>query len=112
MSNIEISVPSSREAIELSNLLKEHDVQFSEEFYVQKSADVEGVFKLILEHPELPISLITAIGGWIAGRQGRRCSIKTPYIEAEANSVEDLQKIINMGTDRPTETPSKKGEEK
>jgi hypothetical protein len=37
---------------------------------------------------------IAAVGGWLAGRNGRKVKIKVGEIEAEANSVEQLDEVL------------------
>ncbi len=37
---------------------------------------------------------IAALGGWLAGRNGRKVRIKVGEIEAEANSVEQLDHVL------------------
>ena len=38
--------------------------------------------------------IIAALGGWFAGRNGRKVKIKVGEIEAEANSVKELDKVL------------------
>ena len=37
---------------------------------------------------------IAALGGWLAGRNGRKVKIKVGEIEAEANSVKQLDEVL------------------
>jgi hypothetical protein len=37
---------------------------------------------------------IGALGGWLAGRNGRKVKIKVGEIEAEANTVKDLDQVL------------------
>jgi hypothetical protein len=37
---------------------------------------------------------IAAVGGWLAGRNGRKVKIKVGEIEAEANSVKQLDEVL------------------
>ena len=37
---------------------------------------------------------IAALGGWLAGRNGRKVKIKVGEIEAEANSVKELDEVL------------------
>jgi hypothetical protein len=37
---------------------------------------------------------IAALGGWLAGRDGRKVKIKVGEIEAEANSVKELDEVL------------------
>lgn len=38
--------------------------------------------------------IVAALGGWLAGRNGRKVKIKVGEIEAEANSVKELDKVL------------------
>ena len=39
-------------------------------------------------------AIVAALGGWLAGRNGRKVKIKVGQIEAEANSVKELDEVL------------------
>jgi hypothetical protein len=39
-------------------------------------------------------AIVAALGGWLAGRNGRKVKIKVGEIEAEANSVKELDEVL------------------
>ena len=39
-------------------------------------------------------AIVAALGGWLAGRNGRKVKIKVGEIEVEANSVKELDEVL------------------
>ena len=105
MSDLQISALPKEEAGDLRTLFKEQDIRFTERVFVTDSADTGvtllGEFTVMAK--TLGPVVIGSIGGWVAARQGRRVRIKMDDIEAEASSVEDVEKLLSMIDKRKAE---------
>jgi hypothetical protein len=97
MSNITLELSPKEDINELRQALKGENIKYSERMFFRD--DVSSPITILGElvfSKEVALSAIGLVGGWIAGRQGRKVKLKTSTFEAEAHNVDELQKVLAL----------------
>ena len=97
MSDITLKLIPKEEADELRKALREKGLKYSERVFIRDDASspITMLGELVL-NKEVAISAISLVGGWLAGRQGRKVKLKTDRFEAEAHNVEELKQVLAL----------------
>jgi hypothetical protein len=109
MQEIEIEILGTGDHIELhhdvmslmSALREADEVKITRHVMLRKSLDLGS-----LDLPEMTVlapvatAIIGAFGGWFAARTGRKVRLKVGDLEAEAHSIEDVQKLFALADAR------------
>jgi hypothetical protein len=77
--------------------LGKSDIPFQQLARIRKSAGPEGgttYLPLLTVLAPYGVAVITALGGWLAGRSGRKVRIKIGDTEVEAGSVKELEQLL------------------
>jgi hypothetical protein len=89
--------------------LKAQGINVSARVHFQKSADLGGAWFLgqfTIQAAQIAVPAIaTVVGAYLVARTGRKVRLKTGKIEAEAHSVEELEKLLKLADDQQQKQP-------
>lgn len=97
MADIELFAEPSEDTAELTAAWRTAGISYSQRMFMRDDAHSAATMLggLILRL-EVATAALGAVGGWLAARQSRRVKVKIGDIEAEANSLKELEALLEI----------------